>query len=448
MVEILPGFREFYPENCFIRNFIFEKVRQMCHNFGFVEYDAPILESLELFTEKSGEEIVSQLFSFSDRGGRSVALRPEMTPAVARMIGSKINALKRPLKWFSIEENFRYERPQRGRLRSFYQFNIDIFDEPDATADGEIIALAIAILQSLGLCAVDFHVRLSDRQLWSILLQVLGVPENLNLEILSIIDKIEKETPEEIIRKLNALGTNGGLLREKIQTLMTLHTLDDLQIFFDQLSKSQNDSSGAIPARLQQMEILMTSLKHMGLQDFITVDFSIVRGLAYYTGFVFEFFERSGKSRALAGGGRYDQLIGKSGYPSTAAVGLAIGDVTLTNVLQEKNLLPSFDQKCDLFIIFDEISKPFVREDIHKLRLAGFSVTHTLKENFTLDRQFKQALQRAHWIASYREGKELVTLRDVSYGKDFSIPRQNLLTFLREKELERREKPTLPTVVK
>ncbi|MDR3317211.1 MAG: histidine--tRNA ligase [Puniceicoccales bacterium] len=430
-IDVLPGFREFYPPDCFIRNFIFEKMRQMCQNFGFSEYDSPILEPLELFTEKSGEEIAAQLFNFIDRGGRSVALRPEMTPAVARMIGSKINTLKRPLKWFSIEENFRYERPQKGRLRSFYQLNIDIFDEQNISADAEIIALAVAILQSLGLSANDFHVRLSDRQLWTILLQSLGVPENFITETLSIIDKIERESHDIIVEKLNALNLDGIKILENIKTFQSIRNLDILKTFL-QATVQQPDLKNDVDIRLEQLKSLLKHLDDFGLTSFITLDFSIVRGLAYYTGFVFEFFERSGKSRALTGGGRYDDLIEKFGYPKTAAIGLAIGDVTLTNILQEKNLLPSFEQKCDLFMIYDKFSKPFALNDMHQLRLAGFSVTYALKENASPEKQFKQALQQSHWVATYREAKDKIILRNIDYRKDYEIQRQEIIHFLQQ----------------
>jgi histidyl-tRNA synthetase len=434
MIDALPGFREFYPEDCFIRNFIFEKVRQMCHCFGFAEYDSPILEPLELFTEKSGEEIVKQLFNFVDRGGRAVALRPEMTPAVARMIGSKISTLKRPLRWFCIEENFRYERPQKGRLRSFYQFNADIFDEDGASAEAEVIGLAIAIFQSLGLSATDFHLRLSDRQLWSILLQNFGIREDRKAEALSLIDKIEGEDFGEMAAQFNNLGTDGASLLAKIREFRGIQSRDDLKKFFQQLSIAEGDLRGEIVRRLEQMDELVASLESAGLGDFITIDFGIVRGLAYYTGFVFEFFERTGKSRAMAGGGRYDNLIEKFGYPRTAAVGLAIGDVTLTNILQEKSLLPPFNPKCHVFMIFDEASKPLALCDAHQLRLAGISVTYALRAGMALNKQFKQALQQADWAATYQEGKETVTLRDIIQRKDYEIPRDEWIPFFRRQK--------------
>ncbi|MDR1906779.1 MAG: histidine--tRNA ligase [Puniceicoccales bacterium] len=425
-IEILPGFREFYPEICFERNFIFEKMRRICQNFCFTEYDSPILEPLELFTEKSGEEIAAQLFNFVDRGGRAVALRPEMTPAVARMIGSKIHALKRPLKWFSIEENFRYERPQKGRLRSFYQLNVDIFDEQSIHADGEIIALVIAILQSFGLTADDFHVRLSDRSLWALFLQGLAVPENLTATVLSIVDKMERESPEESIQKLNVLNLNGAQFLKNIRTFQSIRDLNELEKFLQTIFKNLENE---IAMRLDQLRRLLARLDHFGLITFVTLDFGIVRGLAYYTGFVFEVFERSGKSRALAGGGRYDDLIEKFGYPKTAAVGLAIGDVTLGNVLMEKHLIPAFDPLADLFIIFDRTSEALAMRDAYDLRNRGFAVNYVLKNELSLDKQFKQAV-KTRWVAHYTEGRENIVLRDAVQRKDYPLHHSEIMRFL------------------
>ncbi|MDR0740927.1 MAG: histidine--tRNA ligase [Puniceicoccales bacterium] len=425
-IEILPGFREFYPENCFERNFIFEKMRQICRSFCFSEYDSPILEPLELFTEKSGEEIASQLFNFVDRGGRAVALRPEMTPAVARMIGSKIHALKRPLKWFSIEENFRYERPQKGRLRSFYQLNVDIFDEKGIHADAEVIALAVTIFRSFGLTADDFHVRLSDRNLWTFLLRGLAVPEFLTANVLSIIDKMERESSEESVKKLNALNLEGTRLLENIEIFQAICTVDDLEKFLRTTLKDLDDE---MVLRLDQLRLLLARLEHFGLASFITLDFGIVRGLAYYTGFVFEIFERFGKSRALAGGGRYDDLVEKFGYSKTAAVGLAIGDVTLGNVLAERHLIPTFDPIADLFMIFDSQTEALAMGDAYNLRERGFAINYVLKNDFSLDKQFKQAA-KARWIAYYTNGQEDIILRNVVQRKDYPIHRSEIASYL------------------
>ncbi|UPA28457.1 MAG: histidine--tRNA ligase [Verrucomicrobiota bacterium] len=407
MIEVLPGFREFYPEACSRRNYLFQTVRQVCQNFCFQEYDAPILEPLELYTEKSGPEIATQLFNFIDRGGRAVAMRPEMTPAVARMIGSKINSLKRPLKWFSIGENFRYERPQKGRLRSFYQFNIDIFDEPSVSAEAEVLSVAISILRTLGLTERDFHIRLSDRILWRIFLEGLGVAPKSIPQVLSIVDHAGKESEEVLREQLLPFAPASINLWDQLQSFQNIHNLGVLKTF---LSSSLRETS-VIQERLAVLENLLQRLEYMGLRDFITLDFGIVRGLAYYTGFVFEIFERSGKSRAIAGGGRYDQLIEKFGYPSTPAVGLAFGDVTLQNILSEHNLLPSSESNCDIFVVFDAASEANAMRDIITLRQHGQRVDYALK-TISPEKQFKQAA-KAHWVARYESGSETIFLRDV-----------------------------------
>lgn len=200
--ETLPGFREFYPEACALRNHLFGLWRRAARSFNFLEYDAPVLEPLELYIEKSGAEIVDQLFNFEDRGGRAVALRPEMTPSLARLIGARANSLKRPVKWFNIGEHFRYERPQKGRLRAFYQFNADIFGEPGASADAELIGLLVHSLQAFGLSEKDFKIRLSDRNLWLLLLAAEGLDERDGAAVLGVIDKLERMERAKVIEWL------------------------------------------------------------------------------------------------------------------------------------------------------------------------------------------------------------------------------------------------------
>ncbi|MGB0184047.1 MAG: ATP phosphoribosyltransferase regulatory subunit [Opitutales bacterium] len=200
--ETLPGFRAFYPESSARRAYIFENWRAAAQSFNFQEYDAPVLEPLELYIEKSGEEIVGQLFHFEDRGGRAVALRPEMTPSLARLVGAKANSLKRPIKWFNIGEHYRYERPQKGRLRAFYQFNADILGESGASADAELIALLVQSLKAFGLGVEDFKLRLSDRDLWLFLLAAEGLDAAGSAQVLGIIDKLERNSREKTLEQL------------------------------------------------------------------------------------------------------------------------------------------------------------------------------------------------------------------------------------------------------
>ncbi|MDR1595905.1 MAG: histidine--tRNA ligase [Puniceicoccales bacterium] len=387
--HILPGFRDFYPDDCALRNFIFDHFRRSAQACGFEEYDAPVLEPTELFAAKSGEEIVGQLFSFEDKGGRAVAMRPEMTPSLARMVGERANSMKRPIKWFNISESFRYERPQKGRLRSFYQFNADLFGDNSPEADCEIISLGILILKSFGLAKDDFHVRLSDRKLWALFLRCSGVDDSEIPCALSVIDKIEREVPATIVANLEKIkNVDGERMFGDILAIKNIRSLENLGKFFEKFCAMERE----VEDRISEFSKLLARLNAFGLGNFITVDFGIVRGLAYYTGFVFEIFERSGQSRALAGGGRYDSLIKKLGYGDLAAVGFAIGDVTLGNLLKEKGFVPTFPKNIHCFVIYSEQTEAIAMEHIFALREKNINVDHCLRPtNFS--KQLKAAAQ-------------------------------------------------------
>ncbi len=264
----LSGFRDFYPDDCAFRNSIFTKWRAVAHRYGFVEYDGPPLEPLDLFTKKSGDEIVGQLYHFKDKGDRDVALRPEMTPTLARLVTARHKDFKKPLKWFSIPQVYRYERPQKGRGREHYQFNCDIIGEAGLEADIELIALVIDTLRAFGLTEKDFVVRLSDRVFWTDFMNAKGVPEDQRYAFIQAIDKSEREPREKTAEKL-------GPLAPEIFAIL-------------------DDASSAKSERLDTVE---TGLRHRGLQDYVKRDYTVVRGLAYYTGVVFEVFDRSGESR-------------------------------------------------------------------------------------------------------------------------------------------------------
>ncbi|MDP4879263.1 MAG: ATP phosphoribosyltransferase regulatory subunit, partial [Opitutales bacterium] len=349
--ETLPGFREFYPDACARRNHIFGQWRKVARAFNFLEYDAPVLEPLELYIEKSGEEIVGQLFNFEDRGGRAVALRPEMTPSLARLVGAKANGLKRPIKWFNIGEHYRYERPQKGRLRAFYQYNVDIFGEAGPGADAELIALLVQALQAFGLGSDDFKVRLSDRDLWLHMLAAEGLDEDASATVLGIIDKLERMDRSKAIERLApVIGDEAEAFLGRIEEVIAIRDFETLTNYMQNLA-SEGDIADQIRIRLGEWEQLLNSLQAAGAGAFIQIDLGIVRGLAYYTGFVFEAFEASGEGRALAGGGRYDALVKKLGGPDMPAVGFAMGDVTLADLLESKGLTPTYVQSPDFIAI-------------------------------------------------------------------------------------------------
>ena len=280
MFKTLPGFRDFYPEECALRNHLFRIWRKSAQTFNFKEYDGPILESLDLFKQKSGDEIVGQLFAFEDQGGRGVALRPEMTPSLARMIGARANALKRPVKWFCIEENFRYERMQKGRLRSFYQFNADIFGESGPGADAEIIAVLIHSLTVLGLSAKDFVIRISDRHLWVLYLESLGLEEEAVFGVLGLIDKLERMPREALLEKLVPYFNDAAEdFLQKIEMLTRIRELEELKRFFT-AHISGKELVEKLTERLSAWESLIERLEGMGFGGFLRIDLGIVRGLA------------------------------------------------------------------------------------------------------------------------------------------------------------------------
>ena len=293
-MQPLPGFRDFLPDDCARRNYIFAKWREVARRYGFVEWDGPVLEPTELYTKKSGPEIVAQLFNFTDKGDREIALRPELTPTLARVVAAHDREFKKPLKWFSIPQCFRYEKQQRGRLREHFQFNADIIGEESLGADVEAISLCVDLLRAFGFSAGDFVLRVSDREFWIDFLRSQNVPEERWQEVLQIIDKSEREPREKTAVKL-------GPLAEPVFKIL--------------------DGEGSS----ERLDQILSALKVRGLAEFVEIDLGIVRGLAYYSGVVFEAFDRGGKLRALAGGGRYDNLIHQlsEGAVSLPAIGFA-----------------------------------------------------------------------------------------------------------------------------
>ncbi|MGB0369880.1 MAG: histidine--tRNA ligase [Opitutales bacterium] len=435
MFDTLPGFREFLPDACSVRNAIFDTWRQTAGRFNFVEYDAPLLEPLELYIEKSGPEIVSQLFNFEDRGGRAVALRPEMTPSLARLVGARANAMRRPIKWFSIGENYRYERPQKGRTRAFYQFNADILGDPSPGADAELIALLVSSLKRFGLNEEDFYVRLSDRTLWTSFLQARGLEESVVFEVLGVIDKLERNAKEKSLQSLaDLVGVDAAPdLLEAIETLISLKDFSDIEAFIAK-SCPESEASSTVSQRLEDWRIVFENLQSLGCKEFVEVDLGIVRGLAYYTGFVFEAFERSGESRALAGGGRYDNLVKKMGGPDLPATGFAMGDVTLTDCLTEKGLIGPEVPSADAYMVIGNSDAMKVcLADVARMRQQGLRIEYPYKiQGF--GKQFKNAEKSgARFAVVYGEDEiksGILTVKDLESGESQSVPQVGLLEWL------------------
>ena len=425
MFDTLPGFRDFPPEACARRNHLFRVFRNVARAFDFREFDAPILEPLDLYIEKSGPEIAAQLFHFEDKGERSVALRPELTPTLARMVAAQANALPKPIKWYNIGEHFRYERPQKGRGRSFYQFNADLLGEASIGADAELIALLGAIMQTLGLGEKEFAIRLSDRQTWILFLDDIGIDLKQRPSVLDAIDKSGRRKPEQTIESLNlAVPGKGEQIFQKIEEIKQINDLDTLLIKLDSFGIEGQ-------ARAKDWQNLMSELTAHQVNPFVKIDLSIVRGLAYYTGFVYEAFEASGEGRALAGGGRYDHLIKKlSGNVDLPATGFAIGDMTLSDCLEKNGLLPSYIMAPDIFVISGQDQRNSGIFLTAKTRKSGFAVSHSLKAT-GFGKQFKEAgksgARYALIIGEEEEIRKKVKIKDLKSSGEISVDQTKLI---------------------
>jgi histidyl-tRNA synthetase len=371
----LPGFRDFYPADLALRTHIFRTWRTVATRYGFEEYDGPPLEPLELYTAKSGEEIVGQLYNFIDKGGREVALRAEMTPTLARMVAARANGLKKPIRWFSIPQLFRYERQQRGRLREHFQLNCDLIGEPGPLGDAEIIALAIDVMRAFGLTARDVRVRLSDRQVLNSALAVIGVRPDQLPAAYGVIDKLERAGRDESQNRLSQAGIS-SVTAEQLFALLELKHVADIA---GMVGGGRDGAKAAGGEAIQRLGRVIDALDAMGLREFVDLDLRIVRGLAYYTGTVFELFDAKGALRAICGGGRYDNLLASLGGVDLPALGFGMGDVVLGELLRERGVVPTEASSVDLFLAgITEEDLPHVLGLAHQLRESGLRVEYAL----------------------------------------------------------------------
>jgi len=406
-----------------LRSHIFRAWRRVSRRYGFLEYDAPPLEPLDLYVEKSGEEIVGQLYNFTDKGDREVSLRPEMTPSLARVLGERSRAMPKPIRWFSIPQLFRYERQQRGRLREHFQWNVDLLGSDAVEADAEILAVALDGLRELGLGQDEIRARVSDRRLLAALLASLGVPDGSLLATYAVVDKIERE-PEERIREL--LTEQVGLEPAAVEGIIQLFQAPDL----DEVSRRFSEDE-EVARHLDQMREFLQVMEELGLGEYVDFDLTIVRGLAYYTGIVFEVFDRAGEFRAICGGGRYDRLLELVGGESLPAVGFGMGDVVLTDLLQERGLAPDYRREVDHFIVvIGEDQSPLARRVARALRGKGRSVVYGIRGQ-SVRKQFSAAANegaREVIILGPDEVKrEQAVLRDMETGEETEVPLQALL---------------------
>ena len=412
------GTRDFYPEDMRLRNWLFDNFADAALLHGFDEYDAPVLEHEELYTRKQGEEITQQLYNFEDKGDRKVALRPEMTPSLARMVMARAGGLSMPIKWFSIPQCWRYERTQRGRGREHYQWNVDIWGTNEISADAELISILVTFFEGVGLTAKDIVIKISSRKVLEEVLGSLEISEEIFSKTCIIVDKMDKLPADIIEEQLTELGHNSDAI-SKIQSILGIKNMDEL-----------DNSLGKESSAVRELNSLFNSIDSYGILEWVEFDASVVRGLAYYTGAVFEAHDREGKFRAICGGGRYDKLLSTLGGKDLPATGFGFGDMVIMELLAEKNLIP------ELISGIEDIVIPLNPE----LRSASVMVAAALRDTGRTvdlvleDKKLKWAFKHAERIGAdrlvmvmpeeWKSGK--VRIKDLESGEETDVSIEEL----------------------
>ena len=376
------GTRDFYPEEMRVRNWFFGKIRQTLESFGYEEMNGPVLEAFDVYAAKSGEELVGeQVYHFNDKGERHLAIRPEMTPTVARMIAARYEQLRFPVRWYSVANFMRYERPQKGRLREFYQVNVDLLGQSGLSADFEIVNAIVELMKAFGATKNDFKIRLNNRRLYNAVMKEIFGADDEKAKILSkAIDKKAK-IPQE---KYEAWLKESGLSDEMIQKLDEMFTLS-----LEAMCERVSDRGGA-----NEILGLFGLLKKTGLSEVCVFDFSVVRGLDYYTGNVFEVYDESPENRrALFGGGRYDNLVGIFKNASVSGIGFGIGDVTFQSFLEIHKLMPAeIEQKQTILVcVFADVEYGRYLTIAERIRKAGMNAAVYLQAEDGLKKQLQYA---------------------------------------------------------
>lgn len=420
----LPGFRDFYPEEMALRRKIFAAWHDTARRWGFQEYDGPPLEALDLYVEKSGPEIVNQLFNFTDKGGREVALRPEMTPTFVRMLGARIKGLPRPVRWYSTPQLFRYEKQQRGRLREHFQLNMDIVGEESLLADADLLAAALDVLRSLGLTSEDVVARVSDRRLLEQILRARGVRDDQLATAYSIVDKVEREPHENLLKRLVELGLSSGDAAAVLEA--TGMTLDDLAGRFG--------GEPAIDGVLSGLAAYFDALRALGFADWIRFDMKIVRGLAYYTGIVFEIFDRKGELRAICGGGRYDHLFASLTGIDVPALGFGFGDVVLGELLRVRGLADDETAADVIFVLAAPgVTTARLLGVVAELRAAGRTAISPYREGVAIGKALKAATAAGATTAMIVSDGETVRVKRLADGSEDDVSVAKFLSHARER---------------
>ena len=418
MAQGVRGTRDFYPEDMRLRNWLFDNFDDAALLHGFQEYDAPVLESEELYTRKQGEEITQQLYNFKDKGDRKVALRPEMTPSLARMVMSRAGVLPMPIKWYSIPQCWRYERTQRGRGREHYQWNVDIWGTDAISADAELISVLVTFFRSVGLTEEDLVIKMSSRKVLEEVLGSLGLEGDIFAKTCIIVDKMDKLPADVVSEQLGDLG----LEKSAIQTIQSTLAIKDMNSLEEILGKES--------AAVSELTSLFSALEAYGISGWIEFDASIVRGLAYYTGPVFEAHDRAGELRAICGGGRYDKLLSTLGGKDLPATGFGFGDMVIMELLAEKGLVPELIGGVDDVVIsLSPELRNAAMSVATSLRNTGKSVDLVLEDK-RLKWAFKHAersgAQRLVMVMpdEWKEGK--VKIKDLESGEEIEVSLDSL----------------------
>eukprot|EP01121_Diplochlamys_sp_Union-15-3_P019897 TRINITY_DN7602_c0_g2_i1.p1 TRINITY_DN7602_c0_g2~~TRINITY_DN7602_c0_g2_i1.p1 ORF type:complete len:481 (-),score=108.05 TRINITY_DN7602_c0_g2_i1:38-1480(-) len=419
MIETEPviGTRDFFPEDMRLRNWLFGHFQEVSRLFSFQNYDAPILESEELYKRKAGEEITNQMYNFEDKDKCLVTLRPEMTPSLARMILKAGNKLLLPLRWYSIPQCWRFEDTSRGRRREHYQWNMDVVGVTSVSAEAELLAAITTFFKRVGLKSTDIGIKINSRKVLQHVLEPLGVNAEKFAPVCVVVDKLDKLTPEEVNNQLLKLELKPEVI-SKITETLSIKSLDGLAAVLGESSPV-----------LKELRELWTLAESYDYKDWITFDASVVRGLAYYTGIVFEAFDRRGLLRAICGGGRYDKLLTLYGSKQEIpCAGFGFGDCVIVELLKDLKLLPTFKpQVDDIVITFSEDLRSVACIVATKLRQKGRTVDIQLIPGKKMKWCFAYAdrigADRAIFIApdewaSKKVRVKLLRLADVEENKD------------------------------
>ena len=412
------GTRDFYPEDMRLRNWLFDNFDDAALLHGFEEYDAPVLEHEDLYTRKQGEEITQQLYNFQDKGDRKVALRPEMTPSLARMVMARAGALPMPIKWYSIPQCWRYERTQRGRGREHYQWNVDIWGTNEISADAELISILVTFFNRVGLTEEDLVIRMSSRKVLEEVLGSLGITGDTFTQTCIIVDKMDKLPADTVSQQLADLGLESNAIGT-IQSTLGIKDMESLREVLGEDSEA-----------VSELTNLFSALDSYGISEWVEFDASIVRGLAYYTGPVFEAHDRAGELRAICGGGRYDKLLSTLGGKDLPATGFGFGDMVIMELLAEKGLVPELTSgNDDIVISLSPELRNAAMSVASSLRSAGRAVDLVLEDK-RLKWAFKHAersgAQRLVMVMpdEWKEGK--VRIKDLETGEETNVDVESL----------------------